>query len=205
MALKPRLKLRTAMYRQKGAQKMRAIALAAARSVVNKKAEKKQKKVESVGTIPLTGIDTNMCSISAGTGETQRIGNKFTATGFYHKLVATHNYSNTQHEMVRVIAYIPKNVNDSLSTEATPPSVNDEIDYNKYTVLYDRKVCLNQYRPCHTFVISRKWNKKGLPVEYSTGSAADIVKNKLQIYYVSDQPTNEPRFQHLGQLWFTDM
>lgn len=198
--------LRIARSRARGGQVAR-IARAAALRAVQRQAEKKQKEMELTGTIAQSGADLNPVSISTGTSATQRIGDKCSVTGMYYKLIAEHNYNNTQHEMVRVIMYIPKNTTDSMSTEVQPPGVNDNIDFNKYTVLYDRKVCLNQYTPCHQFLIKKRWHKKGLGLTFDGNGAGDITKNKVQIYIVSNvsNSANYPRYQVYGQTWFTDL
>lgn len=151
---------------------------------------------------PLTATLTNQAQNDTQTGRT---GNQIYVTGFHYQGIFESKAipAGTGRANVRFVLYIPKhNADDELSTI----DVFTEIDQDKYTVLYDEMfpVSVEQARK---FKIRRKWNrgvKRGIKVQFDGTAAADLAKNPIKLYCVSDNSGDNPLITAHGKLYYKD-
>ena len=117
-----------------------------AQSVVNKNVETKRYTHEYNATAVAVGasspIDADLYSMGQGDTPNSRTGNRIIATGVHGSLnVVTADTTN----IVRLILYIPRDTDDNLSTDAL--EVYQQIDPDKYTILFDKTVTVGTYNP----------------------------------------------------------
>lgn len=147
---------------------------------------------------------THITGVSQGDGATNRTGNQVFLSGLYGKFVVTMTSTDTTN-IFRVVLYIPK----SAATTMTGINTTDLIDVDQYTILYDRMFPVGAGGPVsRIFTIARKFNKgsrKGITVQYSGPNAADVVKNKMLLYVVSDSTAvPDPTLSGNIRLYFKD-
>lgn len=176
-------------------------------SIVQSTQETRQ-KIHSWTTEPIqdtgrTPISQSLVDISQGDTQNDRQGNQIIVTGIYSKLFinAGDGINNC-----RVILYIPRDADDSLST-LTP---SQAIDMDKYTVLYDRIINVSTTAGDYSkpFVIARKFNKgrrKGMTVQYSSTTGTSVERNNLKLYVVGDSGAiPDPNFNGHIRVYYKD-
>lgn len=147
--------------------------------------------------------NTNLTLFPAGTGQTHRIGNQMYLTGMYYRLTFT-GADSTQ--TIRVVLYIPRDPSSSLSSIET----NTLIDLDQYIVLYDRIVSLTSNGNNQKTVVikkdfTRRGTRRGIQCQWSSGTDSSCVKNKIQLYMVSDSlGVPDPVCNGAGKMYAVD-
>lgn len=88
-------------------------------------------------------------------------------------------------------------------------STYDLVDLDKYTILEDKIVTLSQNGEyIKNFTLGKKFNrgaKKGMTVQFDGTTGADVVKNDIKMYVVSDSlAVPDPTFSGNVRLYFKD-
>lgn len=177
----------------------------AVQNIVNSNLETKQRDIElSSVAIPdsgIGGVTYNLPYLTQGDGQNSRTGNLIHVTGLYSML---HFKAADTTNAVRVVLYIPKCPTDEIAV-----SYSGLIDQDKYTVLYDNILSLSTQGPaCKTIRLLRSFKKngrKGIAVQYSSGTANAYTKNAINLYFVSDSgAVTHPDVSGFIRMYFKD-
>lgn len=152
-----------------------------------------------------TPINILLQNITQGDSQTQRQGNQIIVTGLFFSL--TFLYADDTN-IVRLIIYMPKDITDDMATDTI--SVNTAIDLDKYTVLEDRKVFVdNTSHKQAKFNYKKKFNKgtrRGLQTIWHSTAGGDVTKNAIKFYVVSDSTAiSDPAMSGEVRLYYKDM
>lgn len=154
--------------------------------------------VQDSGRTPITA---DWCQVGQGHGQSAREGDQILVTGYYGKFqIAGADTTN----IVRMIIYISKE-----NTTMSGVSTYDLVDLDKYTILEDKIVTLSQNGEfIKSFTLGKKFNrgaKKGMTVQFDGNTGADVVKNDIKMYVVSDSlAVSDPTFSGNVRLYFKD-
>lgn len=137
--------------------------------------------VDAAGGAP---INWALTDIDQGDSQADRTGNQVWVTGYFARLAfAVGDTTN----LIRVVVYIPKDSDDSLSSGT---DIHTNIDLDKFTVLYDKLVALNANGDAVKVIqFKKKFNRgrrRGVNARYFSGTGTDIAKNAIKLYVVSD-------------------
>ena len=161
------------------------------KSMINNNTETKT-AVHNYTTIDVSnvGVNHDITAIAQGLSQEDRVGNQIKMSSFRLKGCL---YSNGNFDMVRIVIYKPKNVNELLATSTT---ITDPIDLDKYNILSDRLVPLSNdgspVKPYNKVLLFNRGIRNGLRITYSTSLAASIQKNQLIVYMVSGSTSIPP-------------
>lgn len=136
--------------------------------------------IQDSGRSPLS---TELTNITSGDGQSQRTGHQVDVTGFYGKFVIG---AGDTTNIVRLVICMPR----VAATPLSGLSVIDLLDFDQYTVLYDRYHTVGTGNLQTKMIeIKRKFDfgtRKGISVHYSSGTGTDVTKNAIYLYAVSD-------------------
>jgi hypothetical protein len=174
------------------------------KSMINNNIETKT-AVHNYTTIEVSnvGVNHDITALAQGLQQQDRVGNQIKLTSFRLKGCF---YSDYTHDLVRVIIYIPKNVNELLATSTTP---TDPLDQDKYTILSDRLIPLSNQgspvKPYNKVILFNKGLRNGLNVHYTTNLASSCTKNQLMVYMCSGSGASpHPKFSGYWRFYFKD-
>lgn len=177
--------------------------------IVQKQAETKfglttysDETIDGTGATP---VSTHLTAIGQGDNQNNREGNRITLTGIHGRIHFQRDASASSNSTtIRAVLYHPKADAAELSTT----DITDSIDMDKYTVLMDRLIIIPDDRDAAYMDIRRKFNfgkRSGINVQYSGSSGANISKNALYLYMVSDETTYPPFGNGIIRTYFKDM
>jgi len=162
---------------------------------IDAQAEKKFKIVSWSGKdIPSsagTPVDQVVSTTDQGTGQQYRIGNMTMLTGLYADLwftiqdVGAGTGGVPQFTAIRMLLYIPKEASSPLASMA----FNGAPDTDKYTVLMDKLITLDQYNLIKRRQLKFSWTRngrRGIHQQFSGSAGTTVTKNPVYLYLVSD-------------------
>ena len=156
--------------------------------------------------ISTTGVNYDISSNTQGIDQNDRIGNVYTLTSFRYKACYFHNQASVDNsQLVRVVLYLPKNVDDLISTGT---AVTDAIDQDRYNILSDRLVPFSRNgQPARLFHLFKPFNRgmrKGMHIRFSGPAATDFEQNRLMLYMVSTSGADTPSVKGWWRAYFKD-
>lgn len=193
------------MYRRRGPS-ARAVARIAKRVVQSEQETKLQsfanvqQKIQPESGIP---VDQQLCQVVQGPSQNNRIGSQITVTGLYMRNLME---GFSPGDIMRLVLYVPRDPTDTLSADTI--TVGSLIDFDKYTVLYDRVFGFTQAMNFRNVNIKRSFHRgrrSGIHVRFLTNSNT-ISKNNLRCYVVSNSstPGNEPMLTYNWRIYYKD-
>lgn len=149
---------------------------------------------------------TNLSNIAEGDTFATRSGRKIVATNLSIRALLSKHGSATL-TAVRVIVLLDKaalgldasNYLNATTDVTSFRSVGANV--GRYKVLYDRLHLLDANRLFKEIKLNVNW-KEGLPIHYVDSTAADPIKNSLQLMYLSNEATNTPTLEGWSRLRF---
>lgn len=129
-----------------------------------------------------SGLGYTMPAVAQGSSQNTRSGNLVYCTGMYGRLVFS---AADTTNLVRLIFYIPTDVDDTLSVD-----IHSLIDQDKFTILYDRVITLNGGGNDTKYIQFKrnfhKGKRKGIAVHFDGTGQTDYSRNIIKMYVVSD-------------------
>ena len=147
-----------------------------------------------------SGINTKCCSqVVGGSSSFTRVGNRIKLKSLELKYFFKANASSTTNR-IRIMVVIPYSTEDSLAADFF--TYNDEIDPDRYRLLYDKFIPLVAGTSSGVVRLMKKIKLNAL-VRYDAATG-DAVKNDVHLYVVSDQGTNMPTYSGTWDLRYID-
>lgn len=158
----------------------------------------------AIDTVSGTPYTENLSAVQTGDDQNDRTGNQIFMTGMHFRggLLVKDVPTGSGRALVRVIVYIPKDADDTLSVI----NVCSNVDQDQYTVLYDKLFAVSQEQS-RTFTISRKWNKgakRGKICQFYGTASTNFAKGPVKLYVVSDNSIDKPLLSFHGKLYYKD-
>lgn len=192
-------------YRRRPKKSLNAVV----RKAVQNMAETKVKVLAGASNVAVstTAAISASLTVDQGIDQDQRIGNEIAMTGFRIEGCVRRNPANTTPDIVRAIVAIRKRGYD-----ATPPAglaLNNELDLDAWTILYDKLLDVSPGYGTKRFVISKKFanaGRRGLIQRYNGTGGSALVTNCIQLYLVSDNAgASQPGVTYHGRMYFKDI
>lgn len=149
----------------------------------------------NIETYTATAISTtvnsvNLTDVTTGDGSGARDGNQIIARSVYGRFTVGLHASATA-SVVRFILYTPYQNDNLLSTV----DYIERIPNKQHIVWMDKLVIVNTDNPVKRVTISKKFyspKRKGMIVDYSSGSSNAVERHPVYLAIVSNEATNTP-------------